>query len=120
MAFDQGLVDWITEALEPVGTVSLRKMMGGAVLYCDGTVFAIVADDTVWFKSDAVSDAEWDAAACPRFTYAMGEGRVETMNYRKAPDDVYDDADAASTWAALGIAAGLRKPSKKRAAKTKR
>jgi DNA transformation protein len=58
VAFDQGLVDWIAEAMEPVGTVTLRKMMGGATLYCDGTIFAIVADDTVWFKSDAVSDAE--------------------------------------------------------------
>ena len=117
MAFDQGLVDWIAEALEPVGTVTLRKMMGGATLYCDGSIFAIVADDAVWFKSDAVSDAEWDAAGCPRFTYAMSEGRVESMNYRRAPDDVYDDADAMREWASKGIAAGIRNPSKRRAAK---
>jgi DNA transformation protein len=35
------------------------------------------------------------------------------MNYRRAPDDVYDDADAMREWAALGIAAGLRAPKKK-------
>jgi len=120
MAFDQGLVDWIAEAMEPVGTVSSRKMMGGAVLYCDGTIFALVADDAVWFKSDAESDAEWDAAGCPRFSFTMGDGRVDVMNYRKAPDDVYDDADALREWASLGIAAGFRNPSKKRAAKKKK
>jgi DNA transformation protein len=64
MAFDQGLVDWIAEAMEPVGTVTMRKMMGGATVYCDGTIFAIVSDEGAWFKSDAVSDAEWDAAGC--------------------------------------------------------
>jgi DNA transformation protein len=120
MAFDQGLVDWIAEAMEPVGTVTLRKMMGGAVLYCDGTIFALVADDTVWFKSDAESDATWDAAGCPRFSFTMGDGRVDVMNYRKAPDDVYDDADSLREWASLGIAAGFRNPSKKRAAKKKK
>jgi len=120
VAFDQGLVDWIAEAMEPVGTVSLRKMMGGATLYCDGTIFAIVAEDTVWFKADAVSDAEWDAAGCPRFTYAMSEGRIESMNYRRAPDDVYDDADELRRWALLGLAAGQRAPAKRAKAKKKR
>ena len=37
-------------------------MMGGATLYCDGTVFAILAFDELWFKADAESDAAWDAA----------------------------------------------------------
>jgi DNA transformation protein len=119
MAFDQGLVDWIAEALEPIGPVTMRKMMGGATLYCGGTIFAIVADDMVWFKSDAVSDAVWDAADCPRFIYEMSEGRTESMNYRRAPDDVYDDADAMCEWAALGLAAGLRAPARKSRAKRK-
>ena len=114
MAFDQGLVDWIAEAMEPVGTVTLRKMMGGAVLYCDGAIFAIVDDSAVWFKSDAVGDAEWDAADCgQRFSYDMGGGRIESMNYRRPPDDVYDDADELRRWASLGLAAGQRAPRKK-------
>ena len=117
---DTALIDWVTEALAPVGAVTLRKMMGGATLYCDGTIFAIVADDALWFKADAESDATWDAAGCGRFTYEMGEGRTGSMNYRRAPDDVHDDADAMRDWAALGIAAGLRGPPKKRAAKPKR
>jgi len=119
MAFDQGLVDWVAEAMEPVGPVTLRKMMGGATLYCDGTVFAIVLDDGLWLKSDPVSDAEWDAAGCTRFTYEMRDGRVETMNYRRAPDDVYDDADELRRWGLLAVAAGQRAPRKAKAGKTR-
>ncbi len=111
MAFDASLIEWVAEALEPVGTVTHRRMMGGATLYLDGTVFAIVAHDALWFKGDAVTDAIWDEAGCERFTVEMN-GRTASMNYRRAPDDVFDDADAMREWAALGIAAGLRAPKK--------
>ena len=120
MAVDEGLIAWIEEALAPLGTLTRRAMMGGATLYLDGTIFAIVADDVLWFKADAESDAMWDAAGCARFTYRMGEGREGSMNYRRAPDDCYDAADALREWGTLGIAAGLRAPVKrKRAAKPK-
>lgn len=113
MALDQGLVDWVAEALEPMGQVSKRRMMGGATLYLDGTIFAIVAFDALWFKADAESDVLWDAAGCARFTFEFGDGRTGSMNYRRAPDDVYDDADAMRHWAGIAVAAGLRAPAKK-------
>ncbi len=113
MAIDTGLIAWVEEALAPMGTVTRRAMMGGATLYLDGTIFAIVADDQLWFKADAASDAEWDAADCPRFTFEMGEGRTGSMNYRRAPDAVYDDADAMRVWASVAVAAGQRAPVRK-------
>jgi len=33
MAWDAGLYEWTKEALEPLGKVSMRQMMGAAVLY---------------------------------------------------------------------------------------
>jgi len=121
MAVDEGLIDWIAETTAPLGALSRRAMMGGATLYLDGTIFAIVASEgRLWFKSDAESDAVWDAACAERFSYTFPDGRTGTMNYRLAPEDVYDDADAMREWAALGVAAGLRNPSKKRAARSRR
>jgi DNA transformation protein len=105
------LADWVAEAMAPVGTVTRRAMMGGLTLYCDGTVFAIVADDQLWLKADKASDPDWDAAGCERFTYDMG-GKTGSMNYRRAPDEIYDDADALRHWAELAIAASLRAPKK--------
>jgi DNA transformation protein len=114
MAIDHGLVAWVAEAMEPVGTVSSRAMMGGAMLYLDGVVFAIVDDDALWFKADKVSDAEWDAAGAARFTYEMGEGRTGSMNYRRAPDAVYDDAEELRRCAGLAVEAGVRGPAKRK------
>lgn len=108
MSFDNGLVEWAKEALEPLGVVTMRRMMGAATLYLDGTIFAVVDDSAIWFKGDKESEAEWDAAGCERFTFTGKDGRVETMNYRRAPDEVYDDAESMQRWASLALEAGLR------------
>jgi DNA transformation protein len=113
MSFDEGLYAWVQEALEPLGSVTMRRMMGGATLYLDGTVFAILDDSEIWFKSDAESDSVWDAEGCGRFTFDMG-GKPGSMNYRRGPLDVYDDPEAMRRWARLGLEAGLRGAAKKK------
>lgn len=106
-----GVVDWVAEALAPLGEVVSRPMMGGLTLYCDGVVFAIVAADELWLKADRISDAAWDAIGAERFATAPGR----TMNYRRAPGDCYDDVDAMREWATVAIEAGRRgKPSRRR------
>ena len=114
MSVDEGLYAWVEEALEPLGRVSMRRMMGGATLYLDGTVFAILDEGEIWFKADAGSDATWDAEGCERFSVTFRDGRVDTMNYRRAPADVHDDAEAMRRWAKLAVEAGMRGATKKR------
>jgi DNA transformation protein len=113
MSIDEGLYAWVQEALEPMGAVTMRKMMGGATLYLDGTVFAIIDESELWFKADADTDAIWDAQGCGRFTMEMA-GRMASMNYRRAPTEVYDDADAMQRWSTLAVDAGLRAAAKKK------
>ena len=113
MSFDEGLYDWVREALEPLGNVSFRRMMGGATLYLDGTIFAILDEDEIWFKADEESNPIWDAEGRERFSVAFKDGTVDTMNYRRGPTDVYDDADAMRRWAGLALEAGARRPVKR-------
>ena len=114
MSVDEGLFAWVQEALEPVGAVTLRRMMGGATLYLDGIVFAILDEGELWLKADAETDAVWDAEGCERFSVTFKDGRVDTMNYRRAPADTYDDAEALQRWAALALEAGRRSAAKKK------
>ena len=99
MSIDEGLYAWVEEALEPMGRVSLRKMMGGATLYLDGNdrvssaphcsvqsggldgpiIFAIMVDGELWMKSDAEADAIWDAVSTERFTVTFKDGTVDMM-----------------------------------------
>lgn len=120
MSVDEGLYAWVEEALEPIGRVSMRKMMGGATLYLDGAIFAIMVDGELWFKADAESNAVWDAAGCTeRFSVTFKDGTVDRMNYRRPPTDVYDDMDEMRRWAEVAVEAGKRRPTKKRAKKEK-
>jgi len=118
MSVDEGLYAWVQEALEPLGTVTMRKMMGAAVLYLDGIIFAVL-DDQLWFKADLDSAAIWDEAGCGRFIFTGKDGRIETMDYRRAPEDVYDDAEALQRWARVAVEAGTRAAAKKRPWKAK-
>jgi DNA transformation protein len=114
MSYDEGLYAWVQEALEPLGAVTMRRMMGGATLYLDGTIFAILDEGEIWLKADAESDAVWDAEGCEKFSVTFKDGKVDVMNYRRAPQDVYDDPEAMQRWAALAVEAGLRGAAKKR------
>ena len=111
---DEGLYAWVQEALEPLGVVTMRKMLGGATLYLDGIIFAILDESEIWFKADAETDAIWDAEGCERFSMTFKDGRVDTMNYRRAPSDVYDEPEAMQRWAKLALDAGLRGAAKKK------
>src|ERR1043165_4140770 len=78
MAYDEGLYAWTAEALEPLGSVTMRKMMGGATLYLDGAIFAILVDGELWFKSDEEANAFWDGEGCTeRFTVTFRDGTVQ-------------------------------------------
>ena len=117
-SLDEGLLAWVEEALEPIGRVSLRKLMAGATLYLDGAIFAIMVDGELWFKADEESNAVWDEAGCTeRFSVTFKDGTIDRMNYRRAPADVYDDADEMRRWAQVAVEAGLRRPVKKRRSK---
>ena len=119
MAVDEGLYAWVEEALEPMGRLSMRRMMGGATLYLDGIVFAIIVDGELWLKSDAEADAFWDAVSPERFTVTFKDGKIDSMNYRRAPSDAYDDAEALQRLATVSLEAGRRRVVKKRPRKPK-
>jgi DNA transformation protein len=114
MSFDEGLYAWVQEALEPLGAVTMRRMMGGATLYLEGTIFAILDEGEIWLKADSESDAIWDAEGCEKFSVTFKDGKVDVMNYRRAPQDVYDDPEALQRWAALAVEAGLRGAAKRK------
>ena len=104
MSVDEGLYTWVEESLEPMGRVSLRKMMGGATLYLDGAIFGIMDDGELWFKADEESNAVWDEAGCTeRFSVTFKDCTVDRLNFRRAPPDVYDDPDELRRWARVAV-----------------
>lgn len=50
MASQQGTVDFLLDQLAGAGSIHAKKMFGEYGLYCEGKMFAIVADDQLFIK----------------------------------------------------------------------
>jgi DNA transformation protein len=113
-------LDHLKDLFSPFGDITIRKMFGGAGVYCDGKIFAIADDDDVWLKVDDVSRAAFEDAALKPFEVEMN-GKTGTMSYYKPPDDIYDDEDALRHWTGLALdaAARAKTPAKKKKTKKK-
>jgi len=84
MAVSNGFLDQIAELLASLGHVTARKMFGGASLYCDGTIFAIVEDDVLYFKGDETSKRRYEDEGLKQFVYEGKTGPVSMPYWREA------------------------------------
>ncbi|MGE4248570.1 MAG: TfoX/Sxy family protein [Parvibaculaceae bacterium] len=116
MAASAEYLDFIKEQLSSFGPVTARRMFGGAGVFRDGLMFALIADETLYFKADDASQGEFEARSLPPFTYGTKEGRRTIMSYWRAPEACLDDRDEMTEWARKAYAAALRaqKPAKGR------
>jgi len=112
--------DDIRELFGAFGSVEVRRLFGGAGVYADDTMFALVHDGVIFLKVDEQSAPAFDREGLEPFSYARGGERASLTSYRRMPDRLYDDPDELVVWARTALAAAGRKGSAKRRAATKR
>jgi DNA transformation protein and related proteins len=100
-------VELAVEMLRPFGEVTPRRMFGGWGLYRDGVFFALIAGDTLYFKSDDENRAQFERSSPGPFVFEKKGERIVT-HYYAAPEDAFEDPQVMARWARLGYAAALR------------
>jgi DNA transformation protein len=100
--------DDIRELFCVFGPVEVRRMFGGAGIYAEGRMFALVSDGVIYLKADEHNAAAFDREQLEPFTYATRARRRGVMSYRRMPDRLYDDPDELAMWARGALAAALR------------
>jgi DNA transformation protein len=100
--------DDIQELFSAFGLVAVRRMFGGAGIYADGTMFALVADGVIYLKADELSTPAFERESLPPFTYETKDGKRGVMSYRRMPERLYDDPDELANWARAALAAAQR------------
>ncbi len=113
MPVSQAYTDHVRELLGGLGPIRTRRMFGGVGVYCDDLMFALLADDDLYVKTDALNRRDFEAAASEPFTIEM-KGRIERTSYWRLPAEASDDTEAALRWARLGLDAALRAKQSKR------
>ena len=67
MAVSDDFRMFVLEQLQPSGRVTSRPMFGGVGLYLDGLFFALIDDDTLYFKTDDSNRARYESAGSRPF-----------------------------------------------------
>ena len=100
--------DYVVELLAPLGSVMARRMFGGHGIYSDGLMFALIADQVLYFKCDEATQEKFESAGGRPFVYTSRNRRV-TLGYWSAPEDAMESTALALPWARLALDAALRK-----------
>src|SRR4026207_297937 len=72
--------------------IRARPMFGGVGIYSGECFFALIADDTVYFKVDASPRPDFEARGMGPFRPFGDDGG--TMNYYQLPEDLLEDPEA--------------------------
>jgi len=121
MAVSQSFIDQAKDLFHSFGDIRVRKMFGGAGVYCDDLFFAIMDDDTIYLKADGETQAAFEARGLSPFTFETKDGSAASMSYYSAPEEIFDDEDDLREWTTLALNAARRaskfkkKPAKKAA-----
>lgn len=116
MTASDSFTDAIAEALVAFGPLTIKRMFGGAGIWRDGVMFALIADDTLYLKTDAANHATFEAEGCAPFSYQKVGGQMAVMSYWRAPERLLDDPEELLVWARraydAAVAMRLVKPRK--------
>ncbi len=112
MAVSASQVAFAEELFAGLG-VSARRMFGGAGLYAEGVMFALIDDsETIFLKADAALRETLEAEGSYPwvYTYPSGPkaGQAMEMGYMSLPDAALDDPSEACAWGRRALDTALK------------
>jgi DNA transformation protein len=108
MPVSEGFIDLLKERLVGIGPLSVRRMFGGAGIYCEGVMFGLAVDDTLYLKVDGGNRPAVEARSPGPFSYAVKRGRNTITSFWQVPDGLIDEPDELLSWASAALAAAHR------------
>jgi DNA transformation protein and related proteins len=106
-------VDHLTELLAPLGGVSFKRMFSGHGIMKEGVMFALIARDVLYFRTDDKSVVRHQAEGAPQWQPHMRGKTMTTMPYWQVPERLYDEPDEFAEWARDAFAAAVRNKTEK-------
>ena len=91
----------------------MRRMFGKTGLFCNGLMFGMVTNDTLYFRVDDHNRAVFkEAEAAPPLNYEK-KGRTIDLSFWRGPERLLDEPDELVTWARAALAAARRVAAKR-------
>jgi DNA transformation protein and related proteins len=116
MVASHEFAEFLREQLAPLGHLAMRRMFGKTGVFCDGVMFAMVTDNTLYFRIDDQNRAAFaEAAAFPPLNYEKG-GELIDLAFWRAPERLFDEPDELIAWARAALQAAHRIAAKRKPA----
>ena len=98
---------FVLDQLSGWGSVTARKMFGGAGLFRDGKMFGLIADDTAYLKvDDSNREAFVQAGSSPFKPYP---DKSDVMSYYEIPPEVLERPEELIEWSERSLSIQMRK-----------
>ncbi len=112
MAVSNEFVAFVVDQLSQMGDISVRRMFGGAGLYADGIIFALIADDVAYLKADESNKQDFVRAGSRPFK--PYPDKKTTMSYYDIPAEVLEDRVELAQWARRSLSVARKKAAAKK------
>jgi DNA transformation protein len=104
--------EFIRDLFAQFRPVTVRRMFRSAGIFCDGVMFGLISDGTIFLKADESTIADFEREGCRPFTYTRSKRAGSVARpYWRLPERLYDDPDELAVWAARAFAIAERKKS---------
>jgi DNA transformation protein len=114
MVASDSFAEFLREQLAPLGRLTMRRMFGKTGVFCDGVMFGMVADNTLYFRVDDGNQAAFaEAASFPPLNYEK-KGSTIDLSFWRVPERLFDEPDELVTWALAALAAARRVAAKRK------
>jgi len=113
MVASASFAEFLREQLAPLGHVSMRRMFGKTGVFCDGVMFGMVTEDTLYLRVDDQNRTAFkEAESSPPLNYAK-KGSTIDLSFWRLPERLIDEPDELVTWARVALAAAHRVAAKR-------
>ena len=113
MVASDSFAEFLREQLAPFGHITMRRMFGKTGVFCDGVMFGMVTDNTLYFRVDDENRETFrEAASFPPLNYAKQGGTID-LSFWRVPERLFDEPDELIAWARAALAAARRVAAKR-------
>ena len=113
--------NYVLDTLSDIDGISSRSLFGGHGLYKGGVMFALIADDVLFYKVGPQNQTDFEDAGSEPFNYS-GKNKPIQMSYWRVPEEVFEDSDAIGEWTLKASEVALKakkRPKRKKPIKKK-
>src|SRR5947199_10701952 len=108
MVASDGFTEFLCEQLSPRRGLPLRRRFGKTGVFCDGLMFGMITEDTLYVRVDDHNRAVFkEAEAAPPLNYDK-KGRTIDLSFWRVPERLLDEPDELILWARAALGAAGR------------